>query len=576
MRNVNEFHIRSDVRTQQRYLAVSAKGVHLKDHPLLNKGTAFSAEEREQLGLLGILPPKISNIDEQLARVREAYSQKGTNLERFVYLVALQDRNETLFYRFMLENIEELLPIVYTPVVGEACQKYSHIYRRGRGIWITPEHADRIDAILENVPQEDVRVIVVTDSERILGLGDQGAGGMGIPIGKLTIYTAAAGIYTGQTLPVCLDVGTDNTALLADPMYLGWRKPRLRGPAYDELIEKFVAAVKKRWPGVLLQWEDFANTNAFRLLAQYQEAICSFNDDIQGTGAVALSGMIAAIRSKKERMSDQKVVFFGAGEAASGIAEQCVTLMKAEGTSESDARRRIWFVDSKGLVLAGGRPLPDHKKPYARDNGEVASWKVVNPATITLLETVQHVHPTILVGTSGTPGTFTEPIIHSMARHCTQPVILPLSNPTSKTECAPAHALEWSEGRALVATGSPFPSVDYNGRKVRIGQANNAFIFPGVGLAIVATKAKKVTQGMFRAAASALADAVTPRDLSEGSLYPSVSRIREVARKVAIEVARHVFEEKLAGVPDSKDVVKLIDASIWFPEYLPYRYEPRG
>ncbi|MBI4866669.1 MAG: NAD-dependent malic enzyme [Candidatus Wallbacteria bacterium] len=571
---MNEFRIQTDSRTHQRYMAVSAKGVHLKEHPILNKGSAFTDDERENLGLLGVLPPKVSTMEEQLARVREHYQQKGTNLERFVYLAALQDRNETLFYRFLSENMDELLPIVYTPVVGEACQKYSHIYRRARGIWITPEHADKIDVILGNVAQEDVRVIVVTDNERILGLGDLGAGGMGIPVGKLTIYTGAAGIHPSQCLPVSLDVGTDNPALLADPLYLGYRKPRLRGAAYDELIEKFVRAVEKRWPGVLLQWEDFANTNAFRLLEKYKDQLCTFNDDIQGTGAVALSGMIAAIRSKKERMSDQKLVFFGAGEAASGIAEQCVVLMKSEGTSDDDARRKIWFVDSKGLVISGVRPLPEHKKPYARDAGEVASWKVVNPTAISLLETVQHVHPTVLIGTSGTPGTFTEPIIHSMARHCAQPVILPLSNPTSKTECAPAHALEWSDGRALVATGSPFPAVDLNGRKVRIGQANNAFIFPGVGLACVATRAKRVTQGMFRAAAAALAETVTEKDIAEGSLYPPASRIREVARKVALEVAKEVFHEGLGGVAKPRELNRLIDSVIWYPEYLPYRYEP--
>ncbi|MBI4871963.1 MAG: NAD-dependent malic enzyme [Candidatus Riflebacteria bacterium] len=564
-----------DKKTGERYVAVSRRGVRIRENPILNKGSAFTEQERQELGLLGILPPKVSTIHEQLTRVRGHFVTKTAALDKFIYLGSLQDRNETLFYRFLLENIEELLPIVYTPVVGEACQKFSHIYRRARGVYITPDDVDRIDTILENVDRGDIHVIVVTDNERILGLGDQGAGGMGIPIGKLTIYTSAAGLHPGRTLPISLDVGTDNRALLEDPMYLGVRRPRLRGAEYDRLVEAFVKAVRKRWPKVLLQWEDFANTNAFRLLNTYRDKLCTFNDDIQGTGAVALAGLIAAARAKRERMSDQTIVFLGAGEAASGIAAQIVDLMVREGTPDDETRRKLWFVDSKGLVLHGDRKLAEHKERWARDAGEVAKWQVRDRKAISLHEVVCHTHPTILCGTSGTPGTFTEEVIREMARHCKQPVILPLSNPTSKAECTPAQAYAWTGGGCFVATGSPFEPVVQNGKKYRIGQANNAFIFPGVGLACVSTQARHVSDGMFRAAAEALAGAVTDGDIAEGSLYPPVSRIREISRKVAVAVAKEAVSTGCADACPPEQVADRVENAMWYPDYLPYRYEPQ-
>ncbi len=572
---MEEFKARVDKKTGEKYLGVSLQGKRLTGSPLLNKGSAFTPEERSKLGLHGILPPHTSTIQEQLVRIRGHYAGKSSNLDRFVYLGSLQDRNETLFYRFMLDNIEELLPIVYTPVVGEACQRYSHIYRRARGVYITPSDIDRVDSLLANTGQKDVRVIVVTDNERILGLGDQGAGGMGIPIGKLTIYSAAGGIHPSKTLPISLDVGTNNTSLLNDPQYLGWRAPRIRGAEYDRLVDAFVTAVKKRWPNVLLQWEDFANTNAFRMLEKYRDQLCTFNDDIQGTGAVTLSGLIAAARMKRQKMSDQTIVFLGAGEAASGISAQILDLMRREGTPLEEAKRKIYLVDSKGLVIQSERPMAEHKKQWAHDPAELTNWHCKNPEFPSLFEVVKNTKPTILVGASGTPNSFTEEVIREMAKHCKQPVIMPISNPTSKAECTPEQAYAWTDGTCYVATGSPFPPVNCKGNTYRIGQANNAFIFPGVGLACVASQATRVTDGMFRAAAEALAAGVTDKDIQEGALYPSQSRIRDISHKVALAVVKEAIATGCSKA-NPANIEELVYNEMWYPEYLPYRYEPEG
>ena len=551
---------------------MSQRGFALLEDPLLNKGSAFSIAERDAFGLHGLLPPAVCDLDQQLSRTLANYDRQGSDLDRFLDLAALHDRNETLFYRVLQERLEELLPIIYTPTVGEACQRFSHLYRRPRGIYLTPADAGRVANIFEALPaSREVRVIVVTDNERILGLGDLGAGGMGIPVGKLAIYTAAGGIAPEGCLPVSLDVGTNNADLLSDPLYLGCRRERLRGPAYDALVEEFVVTATRRWPRVLIQWEDFGNQNAFRLLERYRERVLSFNDDIQGTGAVALAGILAALRARGERMSDQRVVFLGAGEAANGIADRIVDAMVAEGTSEEVAKRQLWMTDRLGLVVGGRGNLSPEKMRWGRSAVEAEAFGM-GEGVPSLLQVVRHVKPRILVGTSGTPGTFTEEVIRSMAAGTEQPIIMPLSNPTSKAECSPHLAYTWTEGRCLVATGSPFPAVKHGGRSYRIGQANNAFIFPGIGLGALVVEARQITDSMFREAARALAALVTPQDLAEGSLYPAVARLREAGQAVAVAVAREAIRSGVAGVPLREDeVAERVAAAMWSPRYRPYR-----
>ncbi|HEU4687075.1 MAG TPA: NAD-dependent malic enzyme, partial [Vicinamibacterales bacterium] len=491
------FEIRRDPVTGERHLHTALTGRALLDQPLLNKGSAFTAAERRELGLVGLLPTGVSPPEVQLERIYGNYRQKTSNLERYIHLVSLQDRNETAFYRLLAEHLVEMMPIIYTPVVGEACQAYSRIYRRPRGLYIAYPQRNAIDAALANLGDQDVSIIVVTDGERILGLGDLGIGGMGIPIGKLSLYTVCAGIHPATTLPIILDVGTNNQALLDDPLYLGWRHTRIRGAEYDAFVEAFVTAVIKRFPRVLLQWEDFAKHNAARLLDRYRDRLCSFNDDIQGTGAVTLAAALAGVAASGGKFSDQRVVLLGAGSAAAGITSQIVTAMRTEGLTEEQARRRIWLVDSQGLVHAGRADLDAFKLEYAQPR---------EASTFPLLEVVKRVHPTILIGTAAQPQAFTEDIVREMARHVWRPLVFPLSNPTSKSEALPTDVIAWSEGRAFVATGSPFDDVVYDGRRIRIGQCNNAYIFPGVGLGVIASQARRVTDAMFVAAARALSE----------------------------------------------------------------------
>jgi malate dehydrogenase (oxaloacetate-decarboxylating) len=567
------FEIRRDPVTGEQYLQTPLTGHALLDQPLLNKGTAFPESERRELGLTGLLPPGVSTPEVQLARIYGNYRQKTSNLERYIHLVSLQDRNETAFYRLLSEHLVEMMPIIYTPVVGEACQAYSRIYRRPRGLYIAYPQRDAIDTALANLGSQDISIVVVTDGERILGLGDLGIGGMGIPIGKLSLYTVCAGIHPASTLPVILDVGTNNQELPNDPLYVGWRHERIRGAEYDAFVEAFVTALIKRFPRVLLQWEDFARHNAARLLERYRDRLCSFNDDIQGTGAVALAVAMAGAAAGGARFADQRVVLLGAGSAAAGITRQLVTGMRSDGLSADEARRRIWLVDAPGLVHSQQQDLDAFKSEYARPFETVADWAGA-PEHIPLLEVVKRVRPTILIGAAAQPQAFTEEIVREMARHVTRPMIFPLSNPTSKSEALPVDLINWTEGRALVATGSPFDDVQYRGRSIRIGQCNNAYIFPGVGLGVIAAQARRVTDAMFIAAARTLSELAPVRRDPSLALVPPLREVRDVAKRVAVAVAIQAQRDDVADALADDELQRRIDATMWTPEYLPYRRMP--
>jgi malic enzyme len=528
---------------------------------MYNRATAFTREERRELGLDGLLPDVVSSMDQQARRAYGNVVRKTDPLERFIGLAALQDRNEHLFYRVLCDHLEEFLPIVYTPTVGLACQQYSRIFRRARGLWITPEHRGRMSEALTNAPYEDVRLIVVSDNERILGLGDQGAGGMGIPVGKLALYVAAAGIHPAQTLPISLDVGTDNEKLLEDDLYIGWRKPRLRGEAYDAVVDEFVRAVKLRFPKALLQWEDFKQWNAFRLLDRYRKELPSFNDDIQGTAAVAVAGIFAACRASGTPLAEQRLVIAGAGAAGVGIARLFRSALRREGLNEEAIRPMVAILDSKGLVV-------DAQDEYRRDiawPGDLAAARGLRAAS-SLADVVRAVRPTVLVGVSGVPGLFGREIVQAMAAHVERPAVFPLSNPTSSSEATPADLLAWTEGRALVATGSPFAPVELDGRTLRIGQGNNAFVFPGVGLGVLVSEAREVTDGMFAAAADALAEQFPATDLAAGSLFPRVSGLRGVTARVAEAVVRQASAEGVARNV-LEDPAEVVAAAMWEPVY---------
>ena len=544
--------------------SIDLTGQALLGNRLLTKDLAFSPGEREAFGLRGLLPDRVLTIEEQMELELEHLRVKDDALERYIGLVALQDRNATLFYRLLAEHLGEFLPIVYTPTVGRACQEFSHINRRTRGSWITPADRDRIPDILRQGPYKDVRLIVVTDNERILGLGDQGAGGMAIPIGKLALYTAACGIHPAVTLPVSLDVGTDNQALLNDPLYLGHREPRLRGTEYDSLVEAFVAGVAEVWPGCIIQWEDFKQQNALRILDRYRDRIPSFNDDVQGTSAIVVAGVIVALRELGLDGGDARIVLAGAGAAGTGIARLLRMLLAEEGVPAEIIRDAVIAVDSHGLVHEGRDDLDAVKRGLA--------VPAVDGPTPDLLETVRRFRPSILVGTTGTGGSFSEAIVRTMAAATPRPVIMPLSNPTSATEATPADILDWTDGTALVATGSPFAAVERDGRRYVIGQANNVFIFPGLGLGAIVAEAKTITDRMFLLAARTLADSVTPGRSATGALYPPVADLRTVSRAIALAVAREAMEQGLAAIPTSSDLEleTMVDAAMWWPAYVPY------
>lgn len=564
----SSFSIRRDPATGEVFLTTAARGRSLLEDPMLNKGTAFTAQERRAFGLDGLLPAAISTPEAQLERIYGNYCAKTTDLERYAFLIALQDRNETAFYRLVSEHLTEMMPIIYTPVVGAACQAYSRIYHRPRGLYISyPQKAD-IDAILAGL-EGDVDVICVTDGERILGLGDLGVGGMGIPVGKLALYTVCAGVHPATTLPIVLDVGTNNEELLRDPLYLGWRHERVRGADYDEFVEAFVSAVHRRFPRVLLQWEDFANANAGRLLERYRNRLCTFNDDIQGTGSVTLAAVLSSVLVTRSRISEQRVVMFGAGSAGVGIADQIVSAMTTEGLSQEEARSRIWLVDSRGLVHDGREDLGETKRRYAQPLAALSGWN--GSGLPSLLDVVSHVRPTILIGTAAQAGAFTEEVVKEMARHVERPVILPLSNPTSKCEALPADLIRWTDGRAVVATGSPFAPVEHGGRRFEIAQCNNAYIFPGIGLGVIAVRTPRVTDSMFLAAARALAELSPARQDPSRALFPPVQQVRMVSRQVACAVAREARREGLIEALSDAEIERRVDAAMWTPQYLPYR-----
>jgi malic enzyme len=556
----------------RRPLRITFRGRSLLGRALYNKDAAFTHEERDWFGLHGLLPSHVLKIEEQLGLELEHVRRKEDALERYIGLAALQDRNETLFYRLLAENLEEFLPIVYTPTVGRACQEYSHILRRPRGLWITPGDIGRIPELLRNSAQQEIRLVVVTDNERILGLGDQGAGGMGIPVGKLAIYTAGAGIYPALTLPISLDVGTDNAALLADPIYAGWRQPRLRGPAYDAFIDSFVAGVKSVFPRAILQWEDFKQHTAIRILDRYVDVLPSFNDDIQGTASVIIAGILAGLRHLGQPLRGQRFVFFGAGAAATGIARLVRAALLAAGSPEDEVRRSLFLIDSKGLLGLDRPGLDADKHEFALRPAEMAAFGLATDAD--LLSVVRAVRPTILIGTTATPNTFTEPILRAMADACPNPIVFPLSNPTSRTEATPGQVLEWTDGRALVATGSPFDPVVVDGRMRLVGQANNAFIFPGVGLAAIVAGARTVSNAQFLVAAHTLAGLVSEERLAEGALYPPMRDLRAISREIAVEVVRSFGTVDglplAAGDRGRAEAEAAVDHSIWWPEYSPY------
>jgi malate dehydrogenase (oxaloacetate-decarboxylating)(NADP+) len=536
------------------------RGVELLHDPVLNKGTAFTEAERDRLGLRGLLPPRASTQEIQVARVLENLRRKTSDIEKYIFLISLQERNENLFYRVVMENVEEMMPIIYTPTVGQACQEFGHIFRRPRGLYITHKDRGRIRQILRNWPYSDVRMIVVTDGERILGLGDLGANGMGIPVGKLALYTVCAGIHPMQCLPVTLDVGTNNETLLKDPLYIGLPERRLRGQAFDELVEEFVTGVQEIFPKACIQLEDFGNTNAFRLLHHYRDRACTFDDDIQGTAGVTLAGLYAALRITGNKLVDQKFLFLGAGEAGIGIGDLIVTGLLAEGMSVAEARLKCWFVDSKGLVVKGRADLVEHKLPYAHDHVPVTDF----------LAAVESLKPTALIGVSGMPRTFTKPVVEAMARLNRRPILFALSNPTSKSECTAEEAYTWSEGCAIFASGSPFPPVTYKGKAFVPGQGNNAYIFPGLGLGVIASEATRVTDEMFFVAAKKLADLVTEDDLLQGRIYPSLTRIREVSAVIAAAVADVVFQRGLTTMTRPPDLAGHVKAQMYEPTYGQY------
>jgi malate dehydrogenase (oxaloacetate-decarboxylating)(NADP+) len=536
-------------------------GVSLLHDPVLNKGTAFTEEEREALGLRGLLPPRVTSLDEQVDRAMYNFERKANDLERYIFMIALQDRNETLFYRTVLDHLDEMMPIIYTPTVGQACQQYGHIFRRPRGLYISASDRGRVRDVLENWPTDDVRVIVVTDGERILGLGDLGADGMGIPVGKLTLYTACAGVHPSWCLPVTLDVGTNNDVLREDPLYIGLRQPRLTGVAYDDLVDEFMQAAGDAFPRALVQFEDFATENAFRLLARYRDHVCCFNDDIQGTSAVVLAGLYSGLRLIGGNLSEQRILFLGAGESAVGIANLIVSAMVTdEGSSLEEARRRCWLIDSKGLVIGSRRDLADHKLPYAHDHPSLDSLEAI----------VEDLRPTALVGVSGQPNMFTRPVLEAMARHNERPLVFALSNPTSKAECTAEEAYFGTHGRAVFASGSPFAPVTYEGRRIVPGQGNNAYIFPGLGLGVIVSGARRITDEMFMAAARALADEVSEDDLIQGRIYPSLLRIRDVSASIASAVARVAYRSGLATEPEPRDLRGACLARMYQPEYVNY------
>lgn len=547
---------------------VSLSGFDLINSPRLNKGTAFTDHERNLFDLHGLLPPHVGNLDEQVERRMRALAGQSTPFNKYSFLRDLQDTNETLFYALLVRNVEQMLPLVYTPTVGEGCQRFSEIWRKPRGLFLSYPNKDRIDHILSHPRYDDVKCIVVSDGERILGLGDQGAGGMGILIGKMALYTALGGIHPEHCLPILLDVGTDNEDLLNTPIYIGWRHHRIRGEEYDAFVDVFVQSVKKRWPHVLLQWEDFAGSNAARILVRYRDQLCTFNDDIQGTAAVATATVISAINVMGASLEQQRVVVVGFGSAGLGITNLLVKFMQGKGLTEEEARKRFYAIDRYGLITENAKDVRPEQLPYARKEQEVRGWRP--NGEITLLDVVRNAKPSVLIGVSGQPGAFTEQAVREMAKHAARPVIFPLSNPTSRSEATPQELMNWTEGRVLIGTGSPFEPVNVGGKKVRITQTNNSYIFPGLALGIVASKARRVTDTMVKAAAEELVRHVSTLKDKEASLLPPISEARGLGRQIAKAVGKQAIQDGQAQVVDEDALNRELEANIWEPAYVPY------
>ncbi len=548
-------------------------GFTLLELPLLNKGSAFTEEERASFNLNGLLPHVIETIEEQHQRSYQQFTSFHDDINKHIYLRNIQDTNETLFYHLIENHLSEMMPIIYTPTVGEACQRFSDIYRRHRGVFISYPDRANIDDILQNVNKNNVKVIVITDGERILGLGDQGIGGMGIPIGKLSLYTACGGISPAYTLPITLDVGTNNAQLLNDPIYLGWNQPRISGDEYYDFVDDVLRAIKRRWPKALIQFEDFAQKNAMPLLEKYRDQYCCFNDDIQGTAAVAVGSLIAASRAAGKQLRDQKVAFLGAGSAGCGIAEQIIAQMVAEGLSDAEARSRIYMVDRFGLLTDNQPNLLDFQRKLVQSSENVSAWADAE-GIISLLDVVKNAHPTVLIGVSGQPGLFTEEIIRTMAYNCEHPIVLPLSNPTSRVEAVPADIIQWTDGRALIATGSPFMPVNYQDKLHNISQCNNSYIFPGIGLGVIAVQATRVTDNMLMASSMALADCSPKLQNPDDDLLPDLNDLQKVSRIIAFKVAKAAIEDGVALPLSDELIEKSIEDNFWKPEYRRYKRIP--
>lgn len=557
--------------SEDKFLEIDYSDYNLVLSALLNKGTAFTEKERDDFHLHGLIPPQIGTMTQQLNRSYQVFTSKHSPIEKYIYLRDLQDSNETLFYNLLCHHLDEMLPIVYTPTVGIGCQRFSQIYRRPRGLFISYPLRHQMDKILSNERFYSVEVIVASDGERILGLGDQGAGGMGISIGKLTLYTACSGIHPRSTLPILLDVGTDNQELINDPLYLGWKHPRIRGEEYEEFIDMFVKAAQKRWPNILIQWEDFSQKNAFTILHNYQDKACTFNDDIQGTASIVLGTLLAALKASKLALKEHKFVVMGAGSAACGICNLIAEELVSKGLDEEDVYSRFYLIGSQGLLNKDNARNYDIQKNYCKSDADIQGWTVKNKEKITLEEVIDNVEPTALIGVCGQGGIFTESIVKKMTKFSDRPIIFPLSNPTSCSEADPKDIMEWTDGKALIGTGSPYPPIKKNGEDFRVDQTNNAYIFPGLGLGIIAVQAKRVTNGMFIRAAEALAELSPANKDPELNLLPCLTESRKIAKKIAFAVAKEAIKEGLAPEMTDEEIKECIENKVWEPEYLHYR-----
>ena len=553
----------------KRPLYIPFAGPALLEAPLLNKGSAFSSEERDNFNLTGLLPHNIETIEEQSLRAYQQLSSFSSDLDKHIYLRNIQDTNETLFHHLIEQHIEEVMPLIYTPTVGQACEKFSKIYRRKRGLFISYPERDKIDDMLQNATKQNVKVIVVTDGERILGLGDQGIGGMGIPIGKLALYTACGGISPAHCLPILLDVGTNNSQLLNDPMYMGWRNPRITGEEYNEFVDLFIQAVKRRWPEVLLQFEDFAQTNATPLLNKYRDQLCCFNDDIQGTAAVSVGTLIAACLNKGQKLSQQNIAFLGAGSAGCGIAEHIIRQMQREGLTEEQARKQVFMVDRYGLLTDNMTELQSFQAPLVQKEADIASWDKTQK--LGLEQVAKQAKITVLFGVSGQKGLFTQGVIEALCENTENPIVLPLSNPTSRVEATPQEITNWSKGKAIIATGSPFPNTLYEGQSFEISQCNNSYIFPGIGLGVLAARATGISDNMLMVASQALADASMEYEKAPGALLPPLKVIKQISEKIACAVAHQAIEDKLALPVTDENMQRRLEANFWLPKYRHYR-----